>query len=216
MPAYRDEIVAAEDEGINTHYLAAPSKVVGSVGKVTGLECIRTELGETDASGRRRPMPVAGSEFVIPADSIIAAIGELPDLSFLNAVNVSLTPGKTVQVSLNSMVTNLKGIFAGGDVVSGPATVIEAIAAGNKAAVAIDNHLRGQDLDAEEIVPRVIGIEDIEVERFRNREREKMPTIVSKQRINGFEEVEVGFTELQALSEADRCLQCGLFPNKNR
>ena len=108
--------------------------MVGKDGRVTGLECVKTELGEPDASGRRRPVPVAGSEFVVAADMVIAAIGEVPDLAFLGTSGVAVEKG-TITVDPRTMATNVKGIFAGGDAVSGPATVIEAIAAGTKAAL---------------------------------------------------------------------------------
>jgi len=215
MPAYPEEIEAAEQEGIKIQYLTAPSGVVGKDGRVTGLECVKTELGEPDAGGRRRPVPVAGSEFVVAADTVIAAIGEVPDLAFLGTSGVAVEKG-TITADPRTMATNVKGIFAGGDAVSGPATVIEAIAGGTRAAFAIDRFLRGQDMAEEVVEPRIIGIEEIDVARFKKREREPMPALSAKKRTKGFSEVELGFTELEALFEADRCLQCGLFPNKNR
>jgi formate dehydrogenase major subunit len=113
-------------------------------------------------------------------------------------------------------VTNVKGVFAGGDAVTGPATVIEAIAAGKKAALAIDKYLRGESLDYQEPIPSIISIEDVDLERFKKRERQEMPWLPAAKRVKSFEEVELGFGELAALYEADRCFQCGLFPNKNR
>lgn len=215
MPAYPEEIEAAEQEGIRIQYLTAPLSVVGKDGRVTGLECVMTELGEPDASGRRKPVPVAGSEFVVAADMVIAAIGEVPDLAFLGTSGVAVEKG-AIAVDPRTMATNVRGVFAGGDVVSGPATVIEAIAAGTRAACAIGRFLRGQDLAEEVVEPRIIGIEEIDLTRFKKRERETMPSLSAKKRAKGFGEVELGFTELEALFEADRCLQCGLFPNKNR
>jgi len=215
MPAYPEEVETAQQEGIKIQYLTAPSGVVGKDGRVTGLECVKTELGEPEASGRRRPVPVAGSEFVVAADMVIAAIGELPDLAFLGTSGVGVGEG-TITADPRTMATNVKGIFAGGDAVTGPATVIEAIAAGTRAAFAIDRFLRGQDMAEEVVEPRIIGIEEIDVARFKKRERETMPSLSAKKRTKGFSEVELGFAELEALFEADRCLQCGLFPNKNR
>ncbi len=215
MPAYPEEIEAAEQEGVKIQFLTAPSGVVGKDGRVTGLECVKTELGEPDASGRRRPVPVKGSEFVVAADMVIAAIGEVPDLAFLGTSGVAVEKG-TITVDPRTMATNVKGVFAGGDVVSGPATVIEAIAAGTRAACAIGRFLRGQDLAEEVVEPRIIGIEEIDLARFKKRERETIPSLTAKKRTKGFGEVELGFTELDALFEADRCLQCGLFPNKAR
>jgi NADPH-dependent glutamate synthase beta subunit-like oxidoreductase len=216
MPAYREEVEAAEVEGIKIYYLAAPSKIIGKDGKVVGLECIRTELGEPDESGRRRPIPMKGSEFIMAADTIISAIGEVPDLSFLETKKFNITSKKTINVHPYSLVTNVGGIFAGGDVVSGPATVIEAIASGRKAAISMDEYLRGRGLEYEEQAPSTINTEDVDMNRFNKRERQKMSMLPVGERIRDFREVELGFTELAALSEADRCFQCGLFPKKDK
>jgi NADPH-dependent glutamate synthase beta subunit-like oxidoreductase len=216
MPAYREEVEAAEAEGIKIYYLAAPSKIIGKDGKVVGLECIRTELGEPDESGRRRPIPMKGSEFIMAADTIISAIGEVPDLSFLETKKFNITSKKTINVHPYSLVTNVGGIFAGGDVVSGPATVIEAIASGRKAAISMDEYLRGRGLEYEEQAPSTINTEDVDMNRFNKRERQKMSMLPVGERIRDFREVELGFTELAALSEADRCFQCGLFPKKDK
>jgi NADPH-dependent glutamate synthase beta subunit-like oxidoreductase len=121
-----------------------------------------------------------------------------------------------VKVNAASQATNVSGIFAGGDAVTGPATVIEAIAAGRKAAAAIDRFLKGQKVEEEEIAPRTIGIEDVEVARFKKRTRQEMAEAPASERAKGFSEVELGFDELTALFEADRCFQCGLFPNKEK
>jgi NADPH-dependent glutamate synthase beta subunit-like oxidoreductase len=215
MSAYREEVEAAKAEGIEIHYLTSPVRIVGKDGKVAKVECVRTKLGEADESGRRRPEPVKGSEFIIEADTVVPAIGEIPDLSFLDAEKFDWTENKTIAIYPRTMMTNIDGIFAGGDVVSGPATVIEAIAAGRKAAFSIDRYLRGERLKYEEPVPHTIGIEDVDTDRFNKRERQRMPALLLEERIKGFKEVELGFTELEALSEADRCLQCGLFPKKH-
>lgn len=216
MPAYREDVEAAEQEGIKIYYLTTPSKIVGRNDKVVGVECIRTELGEPDESGRRRPIPIEGSEFVVDADTVITAIGEAPDLSFLNNHKLEVTARGTIQVNSHTLYTGMNGVFAGGDVVSGPATVIEAIAAGRKASVAIDKYLNRQILDSEEPAPRTIGPEDVDTERFNKRERQKMAMLPQKERIECFKEVELGFTELEALTEADRCIQCGMFPKRDK
>ena len=216
MPAYPEEVAAAEGEDIRIQFLALPQKVIGKAGQVSGLECIKTQLGEPDASGRRRPEPVKGSEFVIDVDTVIAAVGEVPDLSFLDTAKFSLNDNKTLKAASPAFVTNVKGVFAGGDAVTGPATVIEAIAAGKKAALAIDKYLRGESLDYQEPIPSIISIEDVDLERFKKRERQEMPWLPAAKRVKSFEEVELGFGELAALYEADRCFQCGLFPNKKR
>ena len=182
---------------------------------MTGLECVRATLGPPDESGRRKPEPMQGTEFVVSADMIISAIGEVPELSFLEG-HAGLAAGTTLKVNPGSFATNVPGVFAGGDAVTGPATVIEAIAAGRKAAIAMNKYLRGQAIDEEEVAPLIIGIGDVELARFKKHERQEMPEAPVNERIMGFDEVELGFSELTALFEADRCFQCGLFPNKDR
>ena len=215
MPAYPEEVAAAEKEGITIAFLAIPARIPGQKGMVTGLECVRATLGPPDESGRRKPEPIQGSEFVVSADMIISAIGEVPELSFLEG-HAELAAGTTLKVNPSSLATNVPGVFAGGDVVTGPATVIEAIAAGRKAAIAMNKYLRGHAVDEEEVPPLIIGIGDVEVTRFKKQPRRQMPSRAVNESITGFGEVELGFSELTALFEADRCLQCGLFPNKNR
>jgi NADPH-dependent glutamate synthase beta subunit-like oxidoreductase/2,4-dienoyl-CoA reductase-like NADH-dependent reductase (Old Yellow Enzyme family) len=215
MPAYREDVEAARVEGIEVHYLTSPIRIMGKDGKVANVECVRTKLGEADESGRRRPESVKGSEFVIEADTVVPAIGEIPDLSFLDAEKFDWAENKTIRIHPRTMMTGIEGIFAGGDVVSGPATVIEAMAAGRKAALSIDKYLRGERLEDEEPLPYTIGIEDIDLERFPQRERQRMPALPMEERIKGFKEIGLGFTELEALCEADRCFQCGLFPKRH-
>ncbi|MGD0234345.1 MAG: FAD-dependent oxidoreductase [Syntrophorhabdales bacterium] len=214
MPVYGEELEAAEGEGIKFFYLATPSKVLGNNGNVTGLECLRTELGEPDESGRRRPIAVKGSEFTLAANGVVLAIGEIPDLSCLDPGKFNVTTNGKIKVNPHSLMTNVPHIFAGGDAVSGPATVIEAIEAGRRAASSIDKHLRGVPLEETEPAPHTISVEEIDVGRFNRRERQEMSELPPGDRVQGFREVNVGFTELEALREADRCFQCGLFPNK--
>jgi NADPH-dependent glutamate synthase beta subunit-like oxidoreductase/2,4-dienoyl-CoA reductase-like NADH-dependent reductase (Old Yellow Enzyme family) len=216
MTAIMDEVNAAEEEGIEIRYLSSPCRVVCEHDKCRGLECFKTELGEFDESGRRRPLRIEDSEFVIDADMVISAIGEVPDLSFLDAPKFEVTRNHTVKVNPHTMATNVDGIFAGGDVVSGPATVIEAIAAGRKAAIAIDRYLRGENLDYELPIPDTIRMDDVDTAMFKKHKRRKMPELPPRKRVKGFGEVEQGFSELEALAEADRCFQCGMFPDKQR
>ncbi len=215
MPAYRGEAEAAKAEGIEIQDLTSPARLMDRDGKVAKVECVRTELGETDESGRRRAVVVKGSEFMIDADTVVSAIGEIPDLSFLDTEKFDTTQKKTIAIDPHTMMTNIEGIFAGGDVVSGPATVIEAIAAGRKAAFSIDRYLRGERLKYEETIPRIIEIQDVDIDRFNKRERQRMSTLPREERIKGFKEIELGFLELEALCEADRCFQCGLFPKRH-
>ena len=216
MPAYPEEVKAAEEEGIKIDYLTAPLKILGENGKVTGLECIQTELGEPDMSGRRRPIPVKGSEYIMGANVVILAIGEKPDLSFLETRKFNLTLNNGIEVNSFTLMTNVPGVFAGGDVVSGPATVIEAIVAGRKAALSIDKYLGGQSIECEELMPHTIGLGDVDTDRFNKREGQRMLALPPEKRAQGFEEVKLGFAELEALRETDRCFQCGLFPKKDK
>lgn len=213
MPAINDEIVEAEKEGVKILYLTTPAKLIGSHGVCEGLECLKTKLGELDESGRRRPMTVAGSEFILDTDLVIAAIGQSSDLSILEGTDVQVTQKTTIVADPHSMATRVKGIFAGGDAVSGPATVIEAMAAGRKAALAIDAYLSGKAL---EIMPdpQIIDYEQVDVDMFKKTTRQEMPLRSVGDRLQGFSEVDLGFDELAALRESDRCFQCGMFPQK--
>jgi len=142
MPANPYEIKEAEEEGVRIRFLVAPNRILGQNEHVTGLECIKMELGEPDESGRRAPKRVEGSEFTIPVDSVILAIGETPDLSFLPK-EVELNEGGTVAVEPFTVETSQPGVFAGGDCATGPATAIEAVVAGKEAAECIDHYLKG-------------------------------------------------------------------------
>jgi len=139
----------------------------------------------------------------------------IPHLSFLDGEKIRRLDHKTVWIRPRTMMTSTEGIFAGGDVVSGPATVIEAIAAGRKAALSMDRYLRGESLEEEEPLPCVIRIDEVDVDRFPRRERQRMPLSSVEEKIKGFKEIELGFTEMEALREADRCFQCGLFPKRH-
>ena len=142
MPANPWEVDEAEREGVKIHYLAAPVKITGANGKVSGLVCTRMKLGKLDASGRRSPVPEAGSEFELTADLVIPAISQQPDISFLTQGHgLEISKWNSFVVNEKTMATNRPGIFAGGDAVTGPATVIEAIRAGHLAADAIKAHL---------------------------------------------------------------------------
>jgi heterodisulfide reductase subunit A len=143
MPANESEIEEAEHEGVKIHYLAAPIRILGKDGKVSGMECTRMELGKLDASGRRRPIPIKGSEFTIECDLIIPAISQEPDLSFFPEKHgLEISKWNSFVVDEKTLATNRPGIFAGGDAVTGPATVIEAISAGHRAACSIDNYIK--------------------------------------------------------------------------
>ncbi len=130
-------------------FLVAPVRILGEGGKVTGIECIRMELGEPDASGRRRPIPIKGSEFTIACDSIVPAIGQAADLAFVpKESGIAINKWNTFDVDPVTFATNVPGVFAGGDVVTGPATVVKAVYAGKEAAVSIDRYLKGEEVAA--------------------------------------------------------------------
>ncbi len=209
MPANEEEVVEAEKEGIKIHYLATPTKILGGDGKVTGMECVKMELGEPDASGRRRPIPIEGSEFTIDLDMVIMAIGQAADVTFMNKEEkFELTRWGTFKVDPDTLQTNIPGVFAGGDVVTGPATVIEAIAAGKEAAESIDRFIRGVDLK-EGRQAKQERVEDIEIpDDVETQAREKMPVLDVEKATTSFDEVALGFSDEQAKREADRCLSC--------
>jgi len=214
MPAFKEEVDAAEEEGVKLHLLVAPTRIIGTKDRVNGLECIRTELGKPDASGRRRPVPVEGSEFIIPCDVIIPAISQEPDIAGLvKTLNFKITAWNTFDVDPNTLETNIPGIFAGGDAVTGPATIIEAIAAGQRAAASIDGYFKGEKIPwhFRSVRPKrlidQVEVPDEELERLK---REKMPCLAITKRINSFNEVELGLTEKTCVDDAKRCLRCDL------
>ena len=145
MPANPWEVQQAEKEGIMFHFLVAPKKIVGDFTGLKAVECIRMKLGELDEEGRKQPIPIEGSEFLMELDTVILAIGEFPDLYFLHE-GIDITSRNTLKVNPITLETSSEGIFAGGDVVSGPATVIEAIVAGKKGAFSIHNYLESKRL----------------------------------------------------------------------
>lgn len=209
MPANPWEIEETIHEGVKITFLAAPTKVLGESGKVTRLECIKMELSEPDASGRRRPTPVKGSEFVIPVDIIIPAISQQPDKNTLAAANTKTTQWGLLEVDGITLETTMPGVFAGGDAVSGPATAVEAIEAGQRAAVSIDRYLKGQDLTEGREEPQRDKVTK-ETEGLDKKPRARIRTIPLSERTGNFKEVELGYNEAEAKAEASRCLSCAV------
>jgi heterodisulfide reductase subunit A-like polyferredoxin len=208
MPANAWEIEEAEEEGIEINYLCAPTKVLTSKGKISGLECVKMVLGAPDATGRRSPVPVPGSEHRLQIDTLIPAVSQSPSTSYASSSpGLGVTRWGALEVDPATLAASLDGVFACGDVVSGPATVIEAIAAGHEAAESIARYLRGEDLRKERGGPPP---EKLSTPRVRppKLSRQRMRTADPKERIRGFEEVNLGFTPEQALAEAARCLDC--------
>ncbi|MDI6781097.1 MAG: FAD-dependent oxidoreductase [bacterium] len=210
MPADPHEIKAAEEEGIKMHFLANPTKINGQNGKVTGVECVKMELGEPDSSGRKKPVPIKGSEFVIDVDIIIPAIGQASDLNWLQT---KATKWGTIEVDSWTLSTSLDGVFAAGDVVSGPAFVVNAIKSGHVAAESIDRYLRGlRGIDLKHGREKKLAelVKDVPLKGIKKMPRLKMNELDVQKRLANFDEVDLGFTEAEAMAEASRCLSCGI------
>lgn len=211
MAATPAEILETQEEGVEIEYLVAPVRILGENGKVVGVECQRMRLGEPDETGRPRPVPIEGANFVVEADTVITAIGQLPDLSIFEYGDIRPAHnGRTLIVDPLTLQTSVPGIFAGGDVVSGPRSMVDAVADGRRAAVSIDRYLRGEDLRAGRTIARPIPVEvDIRKVKIPPGKRRRIPVLPIKQRVKNFEEVETGYTTFMALREAKRCLNCG-------
>ncbi|MCJ7489283.1 MAG: NAD(P)-binding protein [Thermoplasmata archaeon] len=214
MPAIGAEIKGAEEEGVKFEFLASPVKIQGKCGKITAIECIRMKLGEPDQSGRPRPVPVEGSEFTVEVDTVIPAVSQAPDLDAFGSKDLAVTKWKTLEVNPGNLSTNIPGVFAGGDAVSGPASAVEAFAAGNKAARYIEKLLNGESIEPEpeEKNEHVITLEDIKARmngEITKSERVLRQHIPNNKRKTSFEEVEKVFTKEEALKEAARCVSCG-------
>jgi NADH-quinone oxidoreductase subunit F len=212
MPAAIEEIEAAEHEGIKIEYLVAPTKVIGTNGKVTGISCERMRLGDFDKSGRKRPVTIPGSEFVLNIDAVISAIGQVPDLSFVpkdSSVKVNKWDCFDLARGSKSRTTDAR-FYAGGDAVTGPDTVIAAIAAGHQAANDIDAAIRAKNGERPYEAPpeENIDIPLIIDEESEEAPQTKMQELDAALRKLSFMEVELGFTKEEAVKEAIRCLRC--------
>ena len=205
MPAEEVEIREAEREGVQIHYLLAPVEVCGN-GRVERLRCARMTLGEFDPSGRRRPIP-SEEEAAFEVDVVIVAVGQSPDLSFLSDGRVVVDRRGQIVVDPDTLMTGWEGVFAGGDVVTGPATVVEAIAAGQKAAVSIDRYVGGSGIIWPE-EREVVRTSYDEEAYARVRRREAPPELTPQRRRGNFDEVEACLGMEQAVEEAKRCLHC--------
>jgi 2-oxoacid:acceptor oxidoreductase delta subunit (pyruvate/2-ketoisovalerate family) len=218
MPAIEEEIEETLEEGVQIGYLAAPVEVLTEKGKVSGLKCTKMKLGQPDESGRRRPIPVAGSEYTIEVDTVIPALGQVADLSFL---------GKDIQAERGRIViddcgaTTRPPVFAGGDVATGYGTVTHAVGSGKRAALAIDRLLRGETLEGfppldhtvhaapRDVDPTVVGFEDLNPVYLEEEPRSRQTQTPAEERVRDFAEVNRGFGEQVAMAEAVRCFSCG-------
>jgi NADH-quinone oxidoreductase subunit F len=235
MPAYAEEVEAAIEEGIRLETLVSPVKIryieaairegihvetmvqpvkiYSQAGRLVGIECIRNQLGEVDASGRRSPVAVPGSEFSISLNTLVVAIGERPDSDCLAPMGLQVGKGGRLHVDPRTFATNREGVFAGGDLVTGPNTVADAIAAGKRVAGVIDRYLRGETLAPEPrtrlpeafLEPAEVGEEERE-----RAARAEPPAIPVDSRRKNFAEVEMALSAEQAHAEARRCLRCDL------
>jgi len=214
MPAFKEEVDAAIEEGIEIHFLTAPTKIAAENGKITGIELIKMKLGHLDSSGRRRPIPIEGSEFTVSPDTLIVAIGQDPDLSFLGK-NHGLTISKygTIVVSSETYATNRDGIFAGGDVVTGANTVTNAMSSGKRASEMIDKYMRRENISKEYQLTRpsmYVPPVELTEEEIEEAKRPEISCIPVDERIHNSKEVDRPMTEHTAIKEARRCLRCDL------
>jgi Fe-S oxidoreductase len=207
MPAHREEIEECIDEGIEIHALSSPMRILGEQGKVKAIECVRTTPGELDESGRQRPVPVNGSEFIVEVDAVIPAVGEESEWSCLGAeCACRLSDWGTMNVDSLTFQTDEPDIFCGGDAVSGPKTVVEAIEAGKQSAISIDRFLNGKNLL--EGRKKDWSFSKPDTSRVSRLPRVRMRKITGNHRTDSFKEAALGYSEEEALSEANRCLSC--------
>jgi NADH-quinone oxidoreductase subunit F len=212
MPSTAAEVEESRAEGIQFEFRAWPQKIHSLEGRVSGASFVRSEPREHDSSGRRRFVPVASSEFMIPADTVLVSIGQTQRMDFGEGSQLRISEGGTLDVDPNNLATMVPGVFAGGDVVSGPGYVIEAIAMGRRAAVAMDKYVRG---DTSRVIFEIPGARYGEERRlppvrFSQAARARVATLAARDRTSTFREVELGLNEEQAQEEARRCLRCDL------
>ncbi len=226
MPVSEVEYEEALTEGVKINFLVSPTRIVSSNWKVNGLQCTRMELGEPGRDGRRRPVPVAGADFFAEADTVFASVGQAPDLSFLppdSALERSRL--ETLLVDENRLSTNVTGVFAGGDFVSGPGMVIEAISAGRRGALAIDKYFKDDPSRVliYDLRKDVYTLEDgkkeeepeqtddeLEEDVWKPQYRPKIPRLAVEERKHSFKETELSYVEEEAVRESKRCLRCDL------
>ena len=230
MPAWEEEVAETAEENIEFIFLSSPVKIITENGKVKGVECIKNLLGPVGKDGRREPRPIEGSNFTLPVDAVISAIGEMPDFSFLPP---------ELRKSVGSLpvdetgATPLKDVFAGGDIVAQPRTVSYAIGSGKKAAMAIDATLRGKNAvealrsarwgekgslsmalyrkgGADGMAPEVVRFSDLNPAYFKRQARKPKEKLSVSRPTTGFSEVTLGLSPASALYEAKRCFNCGV------
>ena len=212
MPVDQSELEEVEEEGIEVHYLTSPIRVLSRDGvKVSGLRCIRNQLGEPDQGGRRRPIPIEGSEFDIDIDLLIPAVSQSPDISFLpEEIGLEISKWARLAVNPETFETNVPGIFAGGDFITGPRDVIRVIADGRKAALSIHTYLSGEKFAKK--APYFTPVPEVKIDSDLEKiPRQKIDTLPVEKRKSIYREVQQGFSKEVAVKEATRCLQCHIF-----
>ena len=217
MPADPVEVEEALREGVRISYLVSPLSIGVQNGKVKCLKCAPMRLGGIDSSGRRKPVPLEGEELVVEADTVIPAIGQQPDVSFLpGKLRAIVSDRGLIGADRETFATDRPGIFAGGDAVLGGATVAEAMAAGKWAAQSIHQYITGQPVKREYDVTRPtvqvgpVELSDDELDQLLEQRRPPLPARPCASRVKSFAEVELGLDEAAAVSEAKRCLRCDL------
>lgn len=213
MPALAEEVQEAINEGIELVTLVSPVKILAKGNKLSGVQFVKNKLGKRDASGRRNPVPIPGSEFTQQFDTLIITIGDVPDIEFMASMRIDVTDRGTLLINHETMRTNRPGVFAGGDVVNGPNTVVQAIADGKKAAVVIDRYLQKKSLHQphqpvlpkEYVAPYLLS--DEQLEHAKRVEPKTLPFDVRKK---CYDEVEFTLSVPEATQEARRCLRCDL------
>jgi len=209
MLASRDEIEEAEEEGTVIHHSNTVKKIIGHNGRVTGVECVKIKTFWFDDGGKAHIDPVEGSEHILPSDTVIFAVGQLPDLEPIRSANIRMTVRGTIDIDPSNLSTSDKGVFAAGDVITGTSSVIEAVAAGKKAAISIDRFLGGNNINfgnaiSREESPKWHGFD----ERILDIGRLSQPVLPKKERTYNFDEVKLGYSKEMAKREMNRCLHC--------
>ena len=214
MPADIEEVEQAMEEGIEFSFLTIPKEILGSEGRITGLDCIKAELIQKEGSDRLAPVPILGKDFILEADVVISAIGQYVDDKGMEAFDrINWTRRGTIEVSHASMETAMPGVFAAGDAVSGPATVIEAIGGGKRAAEAIDryfNHIPQPRMPKIPVRHHRESPVEMTAARKMTLKRPSMPMLNVDRRRTTFQQVELGYDEESVRKEAGRCLRCDI------
>ena len=209
MPSRPEEIEECREEGIPINTLTQPVRFIGEEGRVKAITCVKMRLAEPDESGRRRPESVPGSEFTIQVDAVITALGQEADWACLTPeCACTVTPWGTMNVDPLTLQSDDPDIFAGGDAVRGPQTVIEAIADGKQAAISIDRYLGGLDLRLGRDI-KLNPIPKPQIEKYDPAPRAKIPRLEPQERVKNFDEVQKGVTRERVVQEARRCISCG-------